>query len=188
MKTKFSLFKKFTRSQWQLNHLCAEPPPKCQHSAPSLMAISLVKVEISIFEIVTWPHTADVIKGSCGFKEGAFHSNSAPYLIQCPCAFCEWRYDKFILCYVNSQDYFIEESCEFIGGSSSRHDTTLTTLTSLVTHEHCESRYMFLNCPVTWRDHMLYEWEILIVCHHLVGFGGHRFCWCRNMSLIHHVI
>ena len=40
-------------------------------SLPHLVAISREKVEIWIFQIVTWPHVHHLIKGSCGFKGGS---------------------------------------------------------------------------------------------------------------------
>ena len=55
---------------------------------------------------------------------------------------------------------------------------------------HYESGCMFLICHMTSHDHMLYEWELLIVFHHLIvfHFGGHWYRGSRCMSLVHHRI
>ena len=54
-------------------------------SLPSSLAINLMKIEIQIFQAVTWPHLGHLIKGSC---LGASETMSAPsqYI------FCRWRY------------------------------------------------------------------------------------------------
>ena len=38
----------------------------------SIVAISLEKMEMQIYKIVTWLHIGHVIKGSCGFKGRSF--------------------------------------------------------------------------------------------------------------------
>ena len=48
------------------------------NTLPSLLVTSLVKVEIFIFQTVTWPHVGHLIKGSC---LGASYTKSAPCLV-----------------------------------------------------------------------------------------------------------
>ena len=45
------------RSRWQLKHLRAETPPAV-NTLPSLIAITLMKLEIKVFQIVTWSSTS----------------------------------------------------------------------------------------------------------------------------------
>ena len=58
-------------------------------SLPSLLAMNLMKVEIQIFQTVTWPHLGDLTKGSC---LGASYNKSAPCLVWCSYIFCRWIY------------------------------------------------------------------------------------------------
>ena len=59
------------------------------NSLPSLLAISLMKMEIEIFQTVTWPHVDHLIKGSCLI---ASNTKSPPCLLWCRYIFCRWRY------------------------------------------------------------------------------------------------
>ena len=49
-------------------------------SLPSLLAINLIKLEIQIFQTVTWPDVNHSIKGSC---LGATNKKSVPCLLLC---------------------------------------------------------------------------------------------------------
>ena len=56
---------------------------------PSLMAISLVKVEILVFQTDKWPLLVKWSKGHMVLSLGASNSNPAPYVIWCPQVFCK---------------------------------------------------------------------------------------------------
>ena len=56
------------------------------NSLPSLLAIILMKMEIEIFQTVTWPHVDHLIKGSC---MGVSNTKSTRL---CWYNLCRWRY------------------------------------------------------------------------------------------------
>ena len=58
-------------------------------SLPSLLAINLMKMEIQIFQTVTWSQVGHLVKGSC---LGASNTMSAPCLLWCWYIFCSCRY------------------------------------------------------------------------------------------------
>ena len=65
----------------------------------------------------------------------------------------------FLICQVTSTDHLTEESCKFMGGSSSRYVTTLTSLMTI------SIVIVHIFCFVTW-PHMLsfVEWHNVTTC------------------------
>ena len=62
-------------------------------SVSSLVAINLMKMEIEIFQKVTWPHVDNLIKRSC---LGASNTESALCLSWCQNIFCRWRFAFYL--------------------------------------------------------------------------------------------
>ena len=89
--------KKTARSQWRIKHLSAEPRPRSYHPPKFSDHKSLMKVEIKIFQVVTWPQVVNMIKSSGGFNGGAFHGYPAPCLVSCQWVLSKWRYNVFNL-------------------------------------------------------------------------------------------
>ena len=86
-------------------------------SQTSLLAINLMKIEIYIFQTVTWSHVGHLIKGSC---LGASNTKSASCVLWFRYIFCRWRYILLVTWSNKTTPSFI-----FMGESSSQHVTTL---------------------------------------------------------------
>ena len=89
----------------------------------------------------------------------------------------------YSICYMSLQDHLIEESCTFLGGSSSCYVTTLASLVtiSIVLHDLTRSPH--------WRVMQIFGWELLVLFHHHDKFGDHKHCvtWpCNTISLRSH--
>ena len=78
-----------TRSWWQLKRLRAEPPSQSQHPTKFSDHKSCKSGDKNFWNFYS--------KGHMALKVGASHSNSAPYLVLCPCVFCKWKYNRFTL-------------------------------------------------------------------------------------------
>ena len=112
-------------------------------------------------------------------KMGVSLGKSAPYLVRYPWVFCKWRYGRLI-CDVISQDNLIEESYEFLSGSSSRYVTILTNLVTIdivkwKLHKTSPNHVIEGSCNVMSENSSSY-FTILVV-----KAGDHRYWDSRNV-------
>ena len=82
----------------------------------------------TLLRLVTWP------KDHVAFSMGVSHGKSASCLVQCPRVYCKWGYNVFILSCGRTRP-LLEETCEFMGESSSQSVIILITFCD---HSHCE--------------------------------------------------
>ena len=103
-------------------HICSLKAAAYQ----SLLAINLMKMEIYIFQAVTWPHVDHLMKGSC---LEASNTMSDPCVLWCWCIFCMWRYVFYLLRDITRP--LLWDIMQFMGESSSPYATTLKRLVSI---------------------------------------------------------
>ena len=107
--------------------------------------------------LITWS------KDPVALRAGASHSNLAPNLVWCRCAFCKWRY---LICHVTSQDHL-----------KRIHGWQLHRLChhpdQFCDYKHCDSEHMFLICHVT----------NVIKCFESYWISG-----CKPLTLSHHLV
>ena len=94
-------------------------------SLPNLLTITLMEMEINIFETVTWPHVPHLVKGSC------LEVSLCQHLAYCGIDTSSACKDMYIICHLTQQDHSVEMSCVFMGQSSSSHVTTLKSLVTI---------------------------------------------------------
>lgn len=89
-------------------------------------------------------------KCNVALRVEACHSNSLPYLAQCPWVFCKGRYNRFNLwCHLTKPTHWgVMGICGWELLAVCHHNDKLGN------HRHCENGYMFLICHLTSHGHM----------------------------------
>ena len=82
----------------------------------------------------------------------------------------------------------VKKLCEFMGGDLRDKSPTCHIWWPLV---WCKRRYKILICHVTSRNLFIegscnFKWELFMVCHHTVKFGGHSYCSSRYVFIFSH--
>ena len=95
-------------------------------SLPILLAVNLMKMEIEIFQTVTWTMLITWSKGHVWEP-----LTISQHLVYCGVDTSSASGDMYFICHVNHKSHAGELSCVFVGESSSQHVTTLKTLVTI---------------------------------------------------------
>ena len=141
------------------------------NTMPSLVVISLVKVEILIFQIVTWS------KGHSALRFGTSHDKSSQF--RCSWVFCKCRYNVFSL----SRDLTRPLHLGVMQIFGWELLAACHHLDKFGHHRHCDGGgIMFLICHMTSCDHMFQGFYTYLATFGLVQVQIQKFNLSRDLK------